>query len=255
MRRAAFTLIELLVVISIIALLIAMLLPALGAAREGARRVLCGSNLRQTTMASLQYGQDNRGLLWAMPKNNAGNDDPWDPSVFKIPPGGYNPYYPTGWSIMDCFKDQLSSFAIWRCPSVPAAPLTDPGNTRSPACYGTYFYLPGDKHPRFGKTSNNKLHPRTWEQAQPGTPLMQDATTRSLNGFGDWRFNHGQGVAGGALANNPSRANWTASDDSAVQGAWITLFDGSAGFQSLDRLVDVGQAGPGSSLNAYSVMP
>ncbi|MEM6334146.1 MAG: prepilin-type N-terminal cleavage/methylation domain-containing protein [Planctomycetota bacterium] len=59
----AFTLIELLVVISIIALLIAILLPALGAARESARGVACLANLRSLGLAGQLYANDHDEFL------------------------------------------------------------------------------------------------------------------------------------------------------------------------------------------------
>jgi prepilin-type N-terminal cleavage/methylation domain-containing protein/prepilin-type processing-associated H-X9-DG protein len=57
-RRVTFTLIELLVVIAIIALLAALLLPALNAAREKTRRVSCASNLRNVGLAMRAYADD-----------------------------------------------------------------------------------------------------------------------------------------------------------------------------------------------------
>ena len=60
--RRAFTLVELLVVIGIIAVLVGILLPVMGKAREQARRAQCLSNLRQIAMAVLTYANEKKSL-------------------------------------------------------------------------------------------------------------------------------------------------------------------------------------------------
>ena len=64
MKRRAFTLVELLVVVAIIALLVSILLPALGKARESAKQSMCLSNQRTLGQAWFAYAMDNRNIVF-----------------------------------------------------------------------------------------------------------------------------------------------------------------------------------------------
>ena len=76
-RQRAFTLVELLVVIGIIAVLIGILLPALGRAREQARKLQCLSNLRQLGTAFIMYSNENKGGLPAVSSRGVPLPEDW----------------------------------------------------------------------------------------------------------------------------------------------------------------------------------
>ena len=83
--KRAFTLIELLVVIAIIAILAAMLLPALASAKERAKRSACANNLRQVGVACLMYPTDYNGFFPSAAYNAGwGAYNPWQLSTNMV---------------------------------------------------------------------------------------------------------------------------------------------------------------------------
>jgi prepilin-type N-terminal cleavage/methylation domain-containing protein/prepilin-type processing-associated H-X9-DG protein len=83
--RHGFTLVELLVVIAIIGILVALLLPAIQAAREAARRSSCTNKMKQIGLAILNYESARKQLPLAYTPNNTGN-------LSKGPCGSTTPY-------------------------------------------------------------------------------------------------------------------------------------------------------------------
>ena len=131
--RSAFTLIELLVVIAIIAILAAMLMPALQKARESGRSASCTSNLKQQGTAFAMYSDEFDG--WCVPAHTgrypkpgstdfldeSGNNSVWWPSILKKYLGEKN-IYGTGVSSPDDplvlrNKDGFAKNSVFRCPS------------------------------------------------------------------------------------------------------------------------------------------
>ena len=116
----AFTLIELLVVIAIIAILAAMLLPALSSAKEAGRRIACLSDLRQPSLGSQMYVNDNQGMYPARSNTNR-----W--------PNQFYDYYGKNAKVLLCPTDLATGF------SKPATVGLSPSNNIADASARSYI--------------------------------------------------------------------------------------------------------------------
>ena len=124
LRFAAFTLVELLVVIGIIAILIAVLMPALGRVRDQANGVKCSANLRTLMTGALMFAQDHKGHLFGNWSDFQNKDE--EKRDFLAGGTGIWQNAPQAGTLWRYIKDEN----VYRCPARSSATCVGTGSGR-----------------------------------------------------------------------------------------------------------------------------
>ncbi len=183
-KHKGFTLIELLVVIAIIALLLAILTPALSRIKNQAKKIICLSNLRQIGTGALVYAEEHNGFV----PRNTGGSTPW---IIAFMPylGGDN-----------ATKTDYREIKIYRCPSFPIKGIGANGvpNKEQTVDYVLNSWLDDTKE-FIGLTKVSEFrHPHStiymadnedgdWRHIVRD---VQDIGTQNIGEFDVWRPNH-----------------------------------------------------------------
>ena len=225
-HRAAFTLIELLVVIAVIAILTGLLVPALGIARERARRVACMGNIRQFLIGIQVYADDNREYL------------PSGLSDFQDPEDEHTPILSR--EIRNALADIIGDKSSLSCPWLKE-PFDDPNGwyyVFSGQPYGYvigYNYLGGHKGtpwPMLGPANAEWVSPqRSFERSS--TPLVTELNAWSADEMMTFAPHGARGaILESGHSGNVSSEGATSEQIGAV-GGHVGCLDGSASWKHI----------------------
>jgi len=261
-RTAAFTLVELLVVIAIIGLLVALLLPAVQAAREAARRMQCSNNLKQIGLALHQH-HDALGFIPGLALCGSGPED-YNPGMQNIwyefrhtPPSVYLLPYVEQKALWDIWNIHLAGtddttpgqpggqtnlqlanrrMKVFTCPSMPP-PMNPVFN-----CWSSYGWSRG----------NYDIH----DSRQPddiGPPANSYGYTHSDGTFGT-AFDgglKGESAAAISAANGPNTTNWLPHQQ--FKFSWRQFTDGLSSTLAVGELPHIIKGFNTTKVNSVSI--
>ncbi|MEI6194379.1 MAG: prepilin-type N-terminal cleavage/methylation domain-containing protein [Verrucomicrobiota bacterium] len=238
-QPSAFTLIELLVVIAIIAILAAMLLPALAMAKEKAKKIGCVNNLRQLAIGMNIYACDNNDFL--LPAHNTGSAA--NPAFVQI---GLMPPEAQQTAALGLNVTQTNGTSIWACPSLngKGMPALHPGTG---AWNISYQYFGGITVWHNSIYDGPSCSPVKFATARPGWALAADFVARidgQWAGYGGSQFTSlGSGflvTSDGMVPHQRSRTHHTDQSNQAMA-------DGSVSSYKWEKLLFLSDWTPGGS--------
>ncbi len=174
-KYRGFTLIELLVVVAIIAVLIAILLPAIQSARDTAKVAICMTNMKAQANAVMMYETDwakYPPVYWGDPNNWPYDCTPWANFIYPTLNGGAKVRIMTELSFLDA-QTIVPASKIFQCPSkpydasLPYKPL--------PYTYSDLKHQVGDDIPANFRKTNHWLRPSSFTRSPSALRMLCDS--------------------------------------------------------------------------------